>query len=70
MYQGYLKIYLKKLTKLRTKSINPVLADLHQNLIRNFMEQSQLSATLAEKVPKAILGENRAFDRRRIIDRN
>lgn len=34
------------------------------------MEQKQLNDTLTEKVPKAILGENRAFDRRRIIDRN
>lgn len=43
VYQNYLKIYFKKLIKLRTKNISPVLADLHHKLMKEYMEQKQLS---------------------------
>lgn len=42
VYHDYLKIYFRKLVKLRTKNINPVLAEMHQEVMRSYMEQKQL----------------------------
>lgn len=70
VYHDYLKIYFRKLVKLRTRSVTPVLADLYQKTMKDFIQQKQLSESVSRKIPQALLSENRAFDRRRLIDRN
>ena len=56
VYAHYLKIYFKKLVKLRTKNINPILAQPHQELMKKYIEQKQLNETLTQKIPVALLG--------------
>jgi hypothetical protein len=46
---------LKRLVKLRTKNINPILAQPHQELMKKYIEQKQLNETLTQKIPAALL---------------
>ena len=72
IYHHYIKIYLRKLAKLQTKTVEEEdkFNIEHQLAMKSLMEQKQLHKTLSEKIPKKILSENRSFDRRRIIDQN
>jgi len=36
----------------------------------NLVEQKQLADTLNKKIPKSVLSDNRAFDRRKLIDKS
>lgn len=36
----------------------------------SLVEEKQLAETLTKKIPKSVLSENRAFDRRKIIDKS
>lgn len=58
VYEYHIKAYLKKLIKLRTNSVedNDAMILEHQGLLKELMEQKQLSVTLSEKVPKKLLG--------------
>ena len=68
MLKIHIDRYRKKILSLRTveevEGINP------QKLMTQILEQKQLASTLQSKVNKSIYSENRAFDRRVILDKN
>jgi hypothetical protein len=62
-------MYRKKILSLANKYPKEELISC-QELMANLVEEKQMAETLSKKIPKSVLSENRAFDRRKLIDKS